>query len=46
MYFHYARLIELIYSIERTRELLSDRDITSTDIQVTSRKYNEQGSAW
>jgi len=43
MYFHYARLIELIYSIERTRELLSDRDITSTDIQVTSRKYNEQG---
>jgi NAD-reducing hydrogenase large subunit len=43
MYYHYARLIELIYSIEKTRELLEDKDITSTDIQVTSNKYNEQG---
>ena len=43
MYFHYARLIELIYSIERTREILEDKDVTSTDIQVNSLTYNEQG---
>ena len=43
MYFHYARLIELIYSIERCRELLEDKDITSTDLQVNTTKYNEQG---
>ncbi len=43
MYYHYARLIELIYAIEKARELLEDKDITSTDLQVTSRKYNEQG---
>lgn len=43
MYFHYARLIELIYSIEKTREILEDKDVTSTDLQVNSRKYNEQG---
>jgi len=43
MYYHYARLIELIYSIERTREILEDKDVTSTDLQVNSTKYNEQG---
>jgi len=43
MYFHYARLIELIYSIEKTREILEDKDVTSTDLQVNSTKYNEQG---
>ncbi len=43
MYYHYARLIELIYCIEKTRELLEDKDITSTDLQVNSTKYNEQG---
>jgi NAD-reducing hydrogenase large subunit len=43
MYYHYARLIELVYSIEKTRVLLEDKDITSTDLQVHSKKYNEQG---
>jgi len=43
LYYHYARLIELLHSIERTRELLEDRDICSTDLLVTSKKYNEQG---
>jgi NAD-reducing hydrogenase large subunit len=43
MYYHYARLIELIYAIEKARELLEDKDITSTDLQVNSKKYNEQG---
>jgi NAD-reducing hydrogenase large subunit len=43
MYYHYARLIELIYAIEKARELMEDKDILSTDLQVNSRKYNEQG---
>jgi NAD-reducing hydrogenase large subunit len=43
LYYHYARLIELLYAIERTKQLLEDRDICSTDLIVTSNKYNEQG---
>jgi len=43
LYFHYARLIEIIYAIEKTREILEDKDSTSTDLQVTSHKYNEHG---
>lgn len=43
LYYHYARLIELIYAIERTRQLLEDNDICSTDLIVSSNKYNEQG---
>jgi len=43
LYYHYARLIELLYAIERTQQLLKDKDICSTDLIVTSNKYNEQG---
>ncbi len=43
LYYHYARLIELLYAIERTQQLLEDKDICSTDLIVTSDKYNEQG---
>ena len=43
LYYHYARLIELLYAIERTKQLLDDKDICSTDLIVTSNKYNEQG---
>jgi NAD-reducing hydrogenase large subunit len=43
LYYHYARLIELLYSIERIQQLLEDKDICSTDLIVTSNKYNEQG---
>ncbi|MFP3898413.1 MAG: Ni/Fe hydrogenase subunit alpha [Dehalococcoidia bacterium] len=43
LYYHYARLIELLYTIERTQQLLKDSDICSTDLIVTSSKYNEQG---
>lgn len=32
LWFHYARLIETVYALERTRELLEDPDILSTDI--------------
>src|SRR4030042_923850 len=43
LYYHYARLIELLYAIERAQQLLEDRDICSTDLIVTSSKFNEQG---
>lgn len=32
LYFHYARLIETIYALERVRELLDDPDILGTDV--------------
>jgi NAD-reducing hydrogenase large subunit len=43
LYYHYARLIELLYAIERTQQLLEDKDICSTDLIIASDKYNEQG---
>jgi len=43
LYYHYARLIETLYAIERTQQILEDRDICSTDLIVNSNKYNEQG---
>jgi NAD-reducing hydrogenase large subunit len=32
LYYHYARLIELIYALERTKELLDDPDILCSDV--------------
>lgn len=32
LYYHYGRLIELIYALERARELLDDPDILRTDL--------------
>ncbi len=32
LYYHYARLIELIYALERTQELLDDPGITGPDV--------------
>lgn len=43
LYYHYARLIELLYSIERIQQLLEDKEICSTDLVVSSRAYNGQG---
>lgn len=43
MYYHYARLIELLYAIEKTQVILEDKDVLSTDLQVNSTKYNERG---
>ncbi len=36
LWFHYARLIEAVYALERTRELLEDPDILRTDIVAES----------
>ena len=43
LYFHYARMIEVIYCIERVRELLDDPDILSTDILNTKKDYKGKG---
>jgi NAD-reducing hydrogenase large subunit len=34
LYYHYARLIELVYALERAAVLLDDPDILSTDIRA------------
>jgi len=41
LYFHYARLIETLFALERVRILLDDPDILSTEIQ--NNHYNFQG---
>ena len=43
LYYHYARLIEDLYAVERTRVLLEDRDILSTDILQTGAIRNYEG---
>jgi NAD-reducing hydrogenase large subunit len=43
MYFHYARLIEDLYAAERTKELLEDPDILSTDIRTESTRIIGEG---
>ena len=43
LYMHYARLIEAVYAGERTRELLEDPDILSTDIRTTSTGVTGEG---
>ncbi len=43
LYFHYARLIEIVFCIERVRELLDDPDILSTDILNTRKDYKGEG---
>jgi len=35
LWYHYARLIEDLYGIERAKEILLDPDVTSTDIART-----------
>ncbi|UCE96239.1 MAG: nickel-dependent hydrogenase large subunit, partial [Candidatus Bathyarchaeota archaeon] len=39
--FHWARLIELMYATERCLELVTDKDITNTDIKNKPGKPNE-----
>jgi NAD-reducing hydrogenase large subunit len=43
LYYHYARLIEDLYAVERTRVLLEDHDILSTDILQTGAIQNYEG---
>lgn len=43
LYFHYARLIETIYGLERAREILEDKDCLSTDVLAIGKPKNHEG---
>ncbi|GAB6039206.1 Ni/Fe hydrogenase subunit alpha [Fundidesulfovibrio butyratiphilus] len=43
MYYHYARLIEALYAMERIEELAVDKDILGSDLRVTSNEIRPQG---
>ncbi len=43
LYYHYARLIETVFALERVEVLLDDPDILSTDILNTRRDYTGEG---
>jgi NAD-reducing hydrogenase large subunit len=42
-YYHWARLIEILYALERIEQLLHDKDITSTDLLVSNRPSQTVG---
>lgn len=42
-YYHYARLIEMIYSIEKIEELLNDDDTVNEHVKSTSKIAEEKG---
>lgn len=43
LYYHYARLIEALFAVERIRVLCEDPDILSTDILNTHQDYTGHG---
>jgi NAD-reducing hydrogenase large subunit len=43
LFFHYARLIETLFSIERVKVLLADPDILSTDVLNTRQEVKGEG---
>jgi NAD-reducing hydrogenase large subunit len=43
LYYHHARLIEDLYAIEHTRELLEDAEILSGDIRTNAQVTNARG---
>lgn len=42
-YYHWARLIEIVYALERIQQLLEDGEICGTEIITNARPANEQG---
>ncbi|MCS7059859.1 MAG: Ni/Fe hydrogenase subunit alpha [Anaerolineae bacterium] len=42
LHYHYARLIETLFAIEKVQRLLDDPDIFSTDIQNTKREFHPE----
>jgi NAD-reducing hydrogenase large subunit len=42
-YYHWARLIEIVYALERIEQLLNNPDICSTDILANGKPTNRQG---
>jgi NAD-reducing hydrogenase large subunit len=43
LYYHYARLVEDLYAVERARQLLEDREILSKDVWCPGRVTNHEG---
>ncbi|MDD5711575.1 MAG: Ni/Fe hydrogenase subunit alpha [Smithellaceae bacterium] len=43
LFYHYARLIELVYALERIEQLLADKDIMSRDIRNSPREVKLPG---
>jgi len=43
LYYHYARLIECLYGIERAAQILEDPEILSTDLLVLGEVKNHEG---
>lgn len=43
LYYHYARLIETIYGLERAREILENKDCLSTDVLAIGKPTNHEG---
>ncbi|MEA4953819.1 MAG: Ni/Fe hydrogenase subunit alpha [Aminivibrio sp.] len=43
LYYHYARLIEILYSMERLEELLNDPDVLGSDLRITGNVTNREG---
>ena len=43
LYYHYARLIEDLYAVERVREILDDPDVLSTDTLQAGNVVNREG---
>jgi NAD-reducing hydrogenase large subunit len=43
LYYHYARLVEDLYAVERAREILEDPEVLSRDILTTGRVTNHEG---
>jgi NAD-reducing hydrogenase large subunit len=43
LYYHYARMIEALYAAESIKALAEDDVISSTEIRVSSNKFNEEG---
>ncbi len=43
LYFHYARLIEILFAVERVKVLLDDPDIMSNDILNTRHDFKGEG---
>lgn len=43
LYFHYARMIEVLFAVERVKALLEDPDILSNDILNTRHNFQGEG---
>jgi len=43
LWYHYARLIEDLYAIERAKEILMDPDVLSTDLVTDSKSFVGEG---